>query len=44
MDCPFKLELAVDEEEKDPEYDEDRALMELQNKDSVKKVEDFSVD
>jgi hypothetical protein len=44
MDCPFSLELPVDEEERDPELDEDAPLMEKEKKDDVKPVEEFSVE
>lgn len=44
MDCPFKLELAANEEEMDPELDEDEHLMQTEKKDNVKAIEDFSVE
>jgi hypothetical protein len=44
MDCPFPLDMPENEENTDPLEDADEHLMNLQQKDRVKPVEDFKVD
>lgn len=44
MQCPFNLDLPENEEDADPEYDADEHLMNLEEKNHIKPVEDFKVE
>lgn len=43
MECPFNLELAVDEEDEDPEHDKDEDQMQEKKVSSVTPIDDFLV-
>ena len=43
MDCPFSLEMAENEEDEDPAIDKDEEKMSEKKKETVEKVDGFSI-